>query len=157
MASITFTLNGERSVMALPAEPKKALFSPRAEVEMTGGRNPVKVRRVTVAFDCGPIHNPANLNAQIVGSIIMGLGGALREAIAFENGKLLNGRFQDCKAPRFEDLPDIEVVNVVPEGITESAGAGETPIIAIAPAIANAIFAITGSSPTTLPITRSLT
>jgi isoquinoline 1-oxidoreductase len=73
-------------------------------VEMDGGR----VRQITMAFECGAIFNPANLRAQVEGSIIQGLGGALTEAIEFENGRLKNGSFAKYPVPRFRDVPPME-------------------------------------------------
>src|SRR4029078_10280361 len=94
----------------------------------------VKVLRVVEAFDCGPVVNPNHLKNQIEGAIMMGIGGALFEEIQFENGKILNPRFSNYQVPRFNDLPSIEVVLMDPKDIP-SAGAGETPIVGIAPAI----------------------
>ena len=71
--------------------------------------------------------------------MVQGLGGALFEAIEFEDGKILNARFSKYRVPRFRDTPTIEVILLDRKDLT-SAGAGETPIIAIAPAIGNAIF-----------------
>jgi isoquinoline 1-oxidoreductase len=69
----------------------------------------------------------------------MTLGGALSEEMQFENGKILNGRFSQYPVPRFKDLPPIETVLVNRLDLT-SVGAGETPMIAVPPAIANAVF-----------------
>ena len=74
----------------------------------------------------------------------MGLGGALFEAIHFDAGRILNGSMRSYRVPRFTDVPAIEVVLIDRPDIP-SAGAGETPIIAVAPAIANAIFAASGA------------
>ena len=65
----------------------------------------------------------------------MGLGGALFEAIEFDDGKILNPRFSKYRVPRFGDMPQIEVVLVDRKDLP-SAGAGETPIVGIAPAVA---------------------
>jgi isoquinoline 1-oxidoreductase len=125
-----------------------------AEVHADRAAKSIKVRRLCVAFDCGPVLNPAGLRAQIEGGVIMGLGGALREAIEFRDGKLTNGRFKDYLVPRFEDVPPIEVVFVEGAGAAP-AGAGETPIIALAPAIANAVRQATGAELTSLPLERA--
>ncbi len=73
----------------------------------------------------------------------MGLGPALREAVRFANGKIRNARFAAYRVPRFEDLPRIDV-HLVRNDEIPSAGAGETPMIAVAPAVGNAVFAATG-------------
>ena len=81
----------------------------------------------------------------------MGLGGALFEAIEFENGRITNSRFSRYRVPRFRDTPDIEVVMLDRKDIP-SAGAGETPLVALAPAIGNAVFDATGVRLTALPM-----
>ncbi len=125
-----------------------------AEVFADRASKRIEVRRLTVAYDCGPALNPLNLRAQIEGGVIMGLGGALTEAIDFRDGKLLNGTFKDYEVPRFKDVPPIDVVIVEPEGVSP-VGAGETPIIAVAPAIANAVRQATGAELTALPLRRA--
>jgi nicotinate dehydrogenase subunit B len=114
-----------------------------AEVRVEPGTGRVKVVRATSAFECGAILNPDHLKNQIEGAMVMGLGGALFEAIQFEDGKILNPRFSRYRVPRFGDAPEIEVVLVDRKDLP-SAGAGETPIVGIAPAVGNAIFAATG-------------
>jgi isoquinoline 1-oxidoreductase len=99
----------------------------------------VKVIRAVSAFDCGAVVNPNHLKNQVEGALVMGLGGALFEAIEFENGMVTNPRLSDYRVPRFSDLPKIEVVLIDRKDVA-SAGAGETPIVGIAPAIGNAIF-----------------
>jgi isoquinoline 1-oxidoreductase len=81
----------------------------------------------------------------------MGLGGALFEAIEFENGRIANARFSRYRVPRFRDVPEIEAVLLDRKDIP-SAGAGETPIVGIAPAIGNAIFDATGVRLRSLPL-----
>jgi isoquinoline 1-oxidoreductase len=81
----------------------------------------------------------------------MGLGGALFEHIDFEDGKILNPSFGEYRLPRFKDVPMIETV-LVNRPDLPSAGAGETPIIGIAPAVGNAIFASTGVRLRSMPM-----
>jgi len=75
----------------------------------------------------------------------------LFESIQFDNGKILNPHFAQYRVPRFSDLPKIEVVLVDRKDIA-SAGAGETPIVGLAPAVANAIFNGTGVRLRSLPM-----
>jgi CO/xanthine dehydrogenase Mo-binding subunit len=96
-----------------------------------------KVERLVVAFECGAIVNPDGLNNQVEGSVIQGLGGALFEAIEFANGQLLNGSMAQYRVPRFKDVPVIEIV-LLDRRDLPSAGAGETPIVCVAPAIGSA-------------------
>lgn len=111
----------------------------------------VRILRVVEAFDCGAVVNPLQLKNSIEGAITMGIGGALFESIQFENGKILNPRFSDYQVPRFKDIPAIEVVLVNRKDIP-SAGAGETPIVGLAPAIGNAIFDATGVRLRSMPM-----
>ena len=79
------------------------------EVEIDRQRGEIKVNEVCEAFECGPVQNPANLVSQVQGCIMMGMGPALREAIRFEDGKILNAGFADYRVPRFKDMPKIDV------------------------------------------------
>jgi isoquinoline 1-oxidoreductase beta subunit len=121
------------------------------EIEIDRKQKRFKVHRVCEAFECGAIVNPANLLSQVQGAIIMGLGAALQEEIQFENGRILNGSFGEYLVPRLEDVPELDI-HLVNRPDLPSAGAGETPIIAIAPAIANAVFRATGASVHALPV-----
>jgi isoquinoline 1-oxidoreductase len=109
------------------------------------------VVRVVSAFECGAIVNPDGLRNQLEGANIMGLGGALFEAIEFENGRILNPRFSKYRLPRFSDIPKLETVLLDRKDIP-SAGAGESPLMALAPAIGNAIFEATGVRLRALPL-----
>lgn len=119
------------------------------QVTVAGGR--FRVGRITQAFECGAIQNPSNLQAQVTGCIIQGLGGALWEEMRFKDGKVLNPHFSQYHVPRFKDVPEIETV-LLDRPDLASEGAGETPIIALAPAIANALFHATGERIRSLPI-----
>lgn len=121
-----------------------------AEVSV-GSRGDVRVLRVAQAFDCGAVINPLHLRGQIEGAIIQGLGGALFESVAFADGRCANGSFSQYRVPRFSDVPDIEVI-ILNRGDIAPAGAGESPIIAIAPAVGNAIFRATGVRLRALPL-----
>ena len=111
----------------------------------------VRIVRVVEAFECGAIVNPLQLKNQIEGCVTQAVGGTLFEEIKFENGKILNGRFADYRLPRFSDNPLIEIVLVDRKDLP-SAGAGETPIVGLAPAVANAIFNATAVRLRSLPL-----
>ena len=81
----------------------------------------------------------------------MGMGGALWEEIRFDNGRVLNPGFAGYRVPRFSDLPELDIL-LMDRPDLPSAGAGETPMITIAPAIANAAFAATGIRIRSMPI-----
>ena len=109
-----------------------------------------KIERLTVVFECGAIVNPDGLNNQVEGAVIQGLGGALFEAVTFAGGKILNGTMAQYRVPRFKDVPPIDVV-LLDRRDLPSAGAGETPIVCVAPAIGSAVRAF-GEVPTALPV-----
>src|SRR5262249_36616955 len=113
--------------------------------------NQIRVRHVCQAFECGAIVNPDNLLKQVTGAIIMGLGPALREEVRFENGEIQTASFRVYRVPRFEDVPELDV-HLLTRPDLPSEGAGETPIICLAPAIANAVFHATGKRIRTMPI-----
>ena len=81
----------------------------------------------------------------------MGLGGALLEEIRFHDGRILNPRFATYAVPRFKDVPQIDI-HLVNRTDLAPIGAGETPIVGIAPAVANAVFHATGVRVRSMPI-----
>jgi nicotinate dehydrogenase subunit B len=111
----------------------------------------IKIERVLTAFDCGAIVNPDGLRNQLIGANIMGIGGAIFEAIEFENGRIVNNMFSKYRVPRFRDVPSIDAFLVDRKDLP-SVGAGEAPIIGIAPAISNAVFGLTGIRLRSLPM-----
>jgi nicotinate dehydrogenase subunit B len=121
-----------------------------AEVAIANGD--VKITRIVTAFECGAILNPNHLKNQIEGSMMMGIGGAMFEAIEFDNGKILNPRLSKYRVPRFSDTPPAIEAVLVDRKDLPSAGAGESTMIALAPAIGNAIFQATGTRLRSLPM-----
>ncbi|MBW8864186.1 MAG: xanthine dehydrogenase family protein molybdopterin-binding subunit, partial [Verrucomicrobia bacterium] len=122
-----------------------------AEIRIDRKENKFKVTHVCQAFECGKILNPSGLLAQVQGGIIMGLGATLREEMQFENGAITNASFRKYQVPRFDDVPEIDV-HLLDRPDLASVGAGETPIIVIAPAVANAVFQATGKNVRALPV-----
>jgi CO/xanthine dehydrogenase Mo-binding subunit len=129
---------------------KGSVVAACAEIEIDPKTNEISVRRVCEVFEAGAVVNPENLRTQVMGAIIMGLGPALREEMKFENGEMQNAAFSKYLVPRFDDVPELDIHILNPD--SPSAGAGETPIIAIAPAIANAVFHATGQRIREMPI-----
>jgi isoquinoline 1-oxidoreductase len=93
----------------------------------------LEIVKIVTAYECGAIVNPANVRAQVEGATAMGLGGALFEAVHFDGGRILNASLHAYRVPRITDVPPIEVVLLNRPDIP-SAGAGETPIVTVAPA-----------------------
>jgi CO/xanthine dehydrogenase Mo-binding subunit len=122
-----------------------------AEISFDGATRQAKITRVVQAFDCGAVINPQGLKNQISGAIVMGIGGALFEAIHFDNGRVTNPHFYEYRVPRFKDAPKVEV-ELIDRKDQKSMGAGETPIMALAPAVANAIFNANGKRLRNLPL-----
>jgi isoquinoline 1-oxidoreductase len=122
-----------------------------AEIAIDRNSGDVRLVRVVTAFECGAIVNPDGLRNQVIGANIMGLGGALFESLEFENGRISNPRFAQYRVPRFRDIPKIEAILLDRKDLPP-AGAGETPIVGLAPAIGNAIFDATGIRLRALPL-----
>jgi isoquinoline 1-oxidoreductase len=125
-----------------------------AEVSVDADTGRIRVIRVAQAFECGAVLNPDHLKNQNEGAIIMGMGGALTEAIRFEKGKITNARFSEYRVPHFSDMPSIEI-KLLDRKDLASLGAGETPIVTIAPAVANGVFAATGKRLRSMPMRMS--
>lgn len=121
-----------------------------AAAELSKAAGGFKVERLWVAFECGAVVNPDGLHNQIEGAVVEGLGGALFEAMDFANGQLLNGTMAQYRVPRFKDVPAIDVI-ILDRPDLPSAGAGETPIVGVAPAIGSAARAF-GEVDPALPV-----
>jgi isoquinoline 1-oxidoreductase len=131
---------------------KNSVVAACVEVEVDPKTGVPRLLEIVEAFECGAILNPANTRSQVEGCILMGLGAALREEIQFENGRLKNGRFSGYRVTRFRDVPPKMDLLLLDRKDMEPAGAGETPIIAVAPAMANAMFEATGKRVRALPL-----
>ena len=112
----------------------------------------VRVAALVTGYECGAVVNPETVRNQIEGAAVMALGGAMFEEIRFTDGVITNGAFSSYRVPRIGDVPPVEVL-LLNRPDLPSAGAGETPMIAIAPAIANAICDATGQRLRSLPLT----
>jgi isoquinoline 1-oxidoreductase beta subunit len=120
-----------------------------AEVTVAADGN-VKVDRVVSAVDCGRIVNPDTVKAEIEGGIIFGITAALYGNITIENGRVQQANFDTYRPLRINEAPDIEVHLV--SSTQAPGGIGEPGTAAIAPAVANAIFAATGKRLRKLPV-----
>jgi nicotinate dehydrogenase subunit B len=111
----------------------------------------LEILRAVTAFECGRIIYADGLANQVEGAFVQGLGGALFEAIRFDDGVVHNASMTAYRVPRIEDVPPIEVI-LLDRPDLAPAGGGETPIIAVAPAVANAIHAATGIRLRAMPL-----
>jgi isoquinoline 1-oxidoreductase len=129
---------------------KEARVATAAEVDVDpDGR--LRVVRITTVVECGAVVDPTGVRIQVVGATVMGLGGAMSEAVHIKDGRMRNASLSGYRVPRFPDVPPIEVI-VLDRPDIPSAGVGETPIVAVAPAIANAVRTATGRRLRSLPL-----
>jgi isoquinoline 1-oxidoreductase subunit beta len=113
--------------------------------------NNVHIERVVAAVDCGRVVNPIGVEQQIEGGIIWGISSALKGEITFRGGSAQQSTFADFAVARMRDTPAIEVHILGADG-ERPFGMGEPPVPPIVPAIANAVFAVTGKRIRHLPI-----
>jgi len=113
-----------------------------AEISVNKKDGTIKVHRVVVAVDCGPVVNPDPLVAQIEGGVIISLGTALKEEVKFANGGVKSANFDDYKVIRMSEVPEIQVHIV--KSNEKIGGIGEVGVPPAAPAVANAFFNATG-------------
>lgn len=122
-------------------------------VEVSVDEDQLAIHRITCAFDCGRKIDPDMVLAQMQGGIIYGLSAALRGEINFRNGAVIESNFHDQPVLRFHETPDI-VIELI-ESDAPPGGAGEASVPAVAPALANAIFAASGKRIRRLPLAAS--
>jgi isoquinoline 1-oxidoreductase beta subunit len=118
-----------------------------AEVSLDGGK--IRVHKVYAAIDCGTAVNPTGIVAQVESAIVFGLSAALAGAITFKDGVVEQSNFNDYAPLRIGDTPQVDV-HIVPSSSPPS-GVGEPGTPPIAPAVANAVFALTGKRLRSLP------
>jgi len=119
-------------------------------VEISVERGSIRVHRVVCAVDCGTAVNPDNVKAQMESAIVFGLGAALYGKLTIRNGATQESNFHDYKVLRMYEMPKVEVYIVPSDG--QLGGAGEPGTPPIAPAVANAVFALTGQRLRELPL-----
>jgi isoquinoline 1-oxidoreductase beta subunit len=124
-----------------------------AEVEV-GDDGALKVHRLVCAVDCGLVVNPDTIAAQVEGGCLFGLTAALYGLITLKNGRVEQSNFHDYRPMRMNEVPLIETHIVA--SMETPGGFGEAPTSIVAPAVVNAIFAVTGKRIRTLPIDTAL-
>lgn len=130
---------------------KGSVVATCVEVEVSAADRKIKVRQICQAFECGAITTPDNLLAQVQGCLLMALGPALREEMVFDSGMVRNASLWRYPVPRLTDTPELQI-HLLNRPDLPSAGAGETPMIGLAPAIANAVFHATGQRLREIPL-----
>src|SRR5579864_775522 len=129
----------------------KTLVAEVAEVSVDRKSGAIRVHNIWAAIDPGIAVHPDNVVAQTEGSIVYGLGFALSERITVKDGVVQQSNFSDYHVPRMNDMPDIHVDLIVTDNHPTGAGQMATPLVA--PAIANAVAALTGARLRQAPMT----
>ena len=111
----------------------------------------VRVRRVLVVQESGSAVNPDNLRNQIEGGVVMGLGLALREAVRYEQGRILSRSFASYPIPTFREAPALEIV-VLPAPDSPPQGGATAALCAVPAAVANAVFDAVGTRLREVPL-----
>jgi isoquinoline 1-oxidoreductase beta subunit len=119
-----------------------------AEVSVDNGA--IRVHRVTCAIDCGIAVNPKTIEAQLESGVAFGLGAALHGAMSFKDGQVQQSNFHDYQVLRLNQMPAVDVHIVA--STEKPSGVGEPGTPPIAPAVANALFALTGKRLRELPL-----
>ena len=119
-----------------------------AEVSVESGQ--VRVHRVVCAIDCGIAVNPLAIRAQMDSGIAFGLGAALHGRITFADGRVQQSNYHDYPALRLPEMPVVETFIIASS--ERAGGVGEPGLPPIAPAVANAVFALTGKRLRELPL-----
>jgi isoquinoline 1-oxidoreductase beta subunit len=110
----------------------------------------VRVHKVVCAVDCGRIVNPDTIKAQMESGIAFGLSAALYGGITFKDGRVEQSNFNDYPLLPVSEMPAVEVHIIASQ--EKPGGVGEPGVPPIAPAVGNAIFALTGKRIRRLPI-----
>jgi isoquinoline 1-oxidoreductase beta subunit len=120
-----------------------------AEVEKVDGT--VKVRRITCVADCGLAVHPGSVQEQLYGGIMWGLGHALYDKLDIEKGRVVQSNFHDYPVMRMADMPEVDIT-IIQGDVNKPSGVGELSNPGVAPAIANALFALTGKRQRSTPL-----
>lgn len=113
----------------------------------------IRVHRVVCAVDCGIAVNPKSIEAQMESCITFGLGFALHSKLTFKDGKVVQSNYHDYQVLRLNEMPVVEV-HILPS-TDKPGGIGEAGVPPVAPAVANALFALTGQRLRELPLQLS--
>jgi isoquinoline 1-oxidoreductase beta subunit len=118
--------------------------------EVTADNGAIRVHRVVCAIDCGIAVNPAAVAAQMESGIAFGLGAALHSALHLKDGRVQESNYHDYRVLRLNEMPVVEVY--IAPSTDKMGGVGEPGVPPIAPAVANAVAALTGQRLRELPL-----
>ncbi|WP_281558123.1 molybdopterin cofactor-binding domain-containing protein [Thalassomonas sp. RHCl1] len=121
-----------------------------AKVKVNRGTGEVTLKKLTLVVDCGLVVHPDGALAQLEGSVLWGVSLALHEGNAFKEGKISATNLNSYSPLRMNDVPELDIRFV--ESEEAPVGLGEPGVIAVAPAIGNAIFDAVGVRVRDLPI-----
>jgi isoquinoline 1-oxidoreductase beta subunit len=124
-----------------------------AEVSVDAESGAIRVHRVDVAVDCGPVVNPDPLEAQIQGAVALGVSTTLFEEVLFDKGGVASANFDDYRILRMSENPEVHVHIVNNNNAEDIGGIGEPGIMPLAPAVANAVFDAIGARVRRMPLT----
>jgi isoquinoline 1-oxidoreductase subunit beta len=110
----------------------------------------IVVKKITQLLDCGKAINPNGIRAQMEGCAMMGISAALFEEVLVKDGKMDVSNYNDYTLAKLADTPDIQTF--ILENAPEPYGVGEPPLAPVAPAIAAAVFDLTGKNLRSLPL-----
>jgi isoquinoline 1-oxidoreductase beta subunit len=119
-------------------------------VEASVENGAVKIHRIVVAVDCGPVVNPNTLEAQVEGGIVYSLSSVLKDEITVAKGRVEQNNFDDYRSMTIDEMPRVET-HIIPSSEAVG-GIGEPGLPPVAPALCNAIFAASGIRIRRLPI-----
>lgn len=141
-----------RGVAFARYENDQAIVACVAEVDVDRVTGMVRVRRITVAHDCGLIINPDGVKNQIEGNVIQSLSRTLKEEVQFDEQRVTSVDWETYKILTFSEVPDLEIV-LINRPDQPAVGAGEPSTVTTAAAVANAIFDATGARLRQIPFT----
>ncbi|HEY3168011.1 MAG TPA: molybdopterin cofactor-binding domain-containing protein, partial [Candidatus Binatia bacterium] len=141
-----------RGVAFVQYDRTEAYVAAVADVDVNPADGEVRVKRVTVAHDCGLIINPDGLRNQIEGNVIQAMSRTLKEEVKFDRSVVTSLDWTLYPILKFPEIPEV-VIEMINRSDQPAVGAGEATTSAIAPAIANAIFNATSVRLRTIPFT----
>jgi CO/xanthine dehydrogenase Mo-binding subunit len=147
---------GRGSVQDMHPSPVTSFTAQVAEVAVDPETGAVQLLRFTTAHDVGQVLNPMDHQGQIEGAVMQGIGYALSEELAVDEGRVTSVSFGEYKIPNIQDIPALHTLVLESEsgpGPYNAKGIGENPIGPVAPAIANAVADAVGVRIKDLPIT----